>query len=232
MENERFDALARTLAGAAPPRTRRGTLGVALGGVLGGLVATREGAAARARRARATAEQKKKTRGKNKKKKDKKDEKTCGKGEDRCNGDCVNLQADRNNCGFCGRACTEQEECLNGGCFGCADPLSRCGDECFDLTSSNQHCGGCGIACGENEQCINGFCTCAGPRCLKGNGERRCCPATGGTCCAGSEGTCCPAGQFCTQFAGCCPIGTYACADGIHCCPNGLTCRGDQCTLR
>lgn len=230
MENERFDDLARTLAGAVTSRTRRSTVGLALGGLLGGLAAAGGDADARGRKAHVTAEQKKgKGKGK-KKKKDKKDEKKCNNGQQRCGDDCVNLKSDRNNCGSCGRVCSEKEECINGGCFGCSDPLTRCGgDECFDLTSDNQHCGSCDKACGRNEQCINSFCTCAGPRCPIGNGETKCCPAVGGVCCSG--GGCCPNGQSCTSAGTCCADGSYLCPDGVFCCPNGRVCRGGRCTI-
>lgn len=232
MESDRFDSLARTLAEALPSRTRRSTAGLLIGGLLAGVPAVRDVAGARSRRSDVAAE-KKGGKGKKKKKKDKKDDKKCGNGEQLCGDTCVNLQSDRNNCGTCGRLCTETEDCINGGCFGCFDPLIRCGgDECFDPKSNNQHCGGCNRPCAANEECINGFCACAGPQCSRGNGETRCCPAAGGVCCAGSAGTCCHSGEVCTPMGGCCPQGSYGCADGIHCCPNGLVCRGNQCTLR
>lgn len=225
MESNRFDDLARTLADAAPAKTRRATVGIMLAGLAGGLLAGTDAAEARRRRAQAAAEKKGKGKGKGKGKK--KPKKQCPSGQQECGGACVDTQTDLRNCGGCGVACSEAEICLNGGCFGCYDPLTRCGDICVDLTSDNANCGACGKTCGRNEECINKFCTCAGPRCAIGNGETKCCPAVGGVCCQG--GGCCPNGQVCTQFGGCCPSGTFGCPDGVFCCPTGKVCGSGQC---
>src|SRR5438552_17830724 len=40
----------------------------------------------------------------------------CQPGLTSCNGACVNLQSENNNCGVCGNACTEPAVCVNGLC--------------------------------------------------------------------------------------------------------------------
>lgn len=41
---------------------------------------------------------------------------TCTSGQTSCNGQCVNANNDKNNCGTCGNACTGSELCINGNC--------------------------------------------------------------------------------------------------------------------
>lgn len=40
----------------------------------------------------------------------------CGQGQTCCNGACVNLSADRNNCGTCGSTCGAGASCQSGAC--------------------------------------------------------------------------------------------------------------------
>jgi hypothetical protein len=42
---------------------------------------------------------------------------TCSPGPTNCNGACVDLQTDNNNCGSCGNVCIGFEHCIDGDCF-------------------------------------------------------------------------------------------------------------------
>ncbi|HUB09402.1 MAG TPA: choice-of-anchor D domain-containing protein [Myxococcales bacterium] len=69
-----------------------------------------------------------------------------------CNGACVDLQTDPENCGSCGTACPTGQ-CSGGEC------LSSCGGAQVDLDSDPDNCGACGTACGSCTQgCLSGAC--------------------------------------------------------------------------
>jgi hypothetical protein len=66
-----------------------------------------------------------------------------------------------------------------------------------DINNDTSNCGACGSQCGENELCVVGVCTCqSGVRCLRPDGNTRCCPVAGGVCCA--TGKCCLPGGTCS----------------------------------
>jgi hypothetical protein len=82
----------------------------------------------------------------------------------RCGSTCVDLQVNASNCGACGRACANGQDCIDGVCTGgmtggCMAPRQMCGTSCVDVSSSPVHCGACGRACSAGQSCVGGTCT-------------------------------------------------------------------------
>jgi hypothetical protein len=75
----------------------------------------------------------------------------------KCNGTCIDVQNDSNNCNGCGHVCGMGGSCLNFNCV-CQPGTADCGSGCTDLLSNNAHCGGCGNACSPDEMCTNAEC--------------------------------------------------------------------------
>lgn len=71
--------------------------------------------------------------------------KTCGE-------DCVDLETNEDNCGECGFACGEDEECVEGSCV-CRSNFTLCGDECVYTYTDRKHCGECFNECSVDEVC-------------------------------------------------------------------------------
>jgi hypothetical protein len=92
-----------------------------------------------------------------------KQELVCPADERACDGACVAVAADPQNCGACGNACADGLSCSGGQCR-CADGRASCGDACVDLASDPLHCGGCDTACDPGQVCTSpagGAATCA-----------------------------------------------------------------------
>jgi len=95
----------------------------------------------------------------------------CSNGQDSTSV-CVALATDHSNCGRCGLACGNTQQCLeqpadaaaaDGGLPGictCPGGLTACGTACADTRSDEANCGACGHACGSNSACSAGVCTC------------------------------------------------------------------------
>ncbi|TAK20558.1 MAG: hypothetical protein EPO40_31355 [Myxococcaceae bacterium] len=130
---------------------------------------------------------------------------------------------DHANCGTCGRACTDRQECRAGVCVACGGALDWCaGLGCIDTATDRTNCGGCGRVC------PTGF-VCQGASCV----ADRCTPASmppdaGGyriwlNCPAGCVDTesdtrnCGWCGHVCPPENATCSYG--GCRDGI--CPQG-----------
>lgn len=76
-----------------------------------------------------------------------------------CNGACVNLLADGQNCGACGSACPAGSGCAGGVCVGgCAAPRVTCAGTCTDTSSDPRNCGACANTCFAGENCLAGSC--------------------------------------------------------------------------
>jgi hypothetical protein len=76
-------------------------------------------------------------------------------------GVCTDLQADRQNCGTCGTACSGKQPCVLGRCTACPADLDPCiCDSCADLVSRCLSEPGCAdvIACARDQGCSGADC--------------------------------------------------------------------------
>lgn len=148
-----------------------------------------------------------------------------------CNGVCIDLDTDLNNCGVCGSACPPGMTCSLGKCM-CPGPTCRLDgacclppDQCMvgtcvhnPLATDPQNCGSAGHRCATGEKCIFGECTCPGTRC-------------------DIDGVCCVSPQHCTH--GICsnsPSDPYDsdphnCGSAGHECGDCNICVDGNCTL-
>jgi hypothetical protein len=86
----------------------------------------------------------------------------CPQGTSNCNGTCVMLQSDQNNCGTCGTVCGASTFCVNGKCQTCTGGgMSLCNGICTNLQTDVNNCGSCGNDCG-GIPCLGGKCRCPG----------------------------------------------------------------------
>jgi hypothetical protein len=79
----------------------------------------------------------------------------------RCEGSCVDLAHDRQDCGTCDNicpfgACTPGD--AGSGVCGCDAPFELCGSTCIDPYSDYEHCGGCTACSPPATQCVHGNC--------------------------------------------------------------------------
>jgi hypothetical protein len=81
----------------------------------------------------------------------------CGAGLAKCGTSCVDLNTDKNNCGFCAQICGGNLICNNANCA-CPSGTSDCSGVCADLQTSNADCGSCGNACASGTTCVSGKC--------------------------------------------------------------------------
>jgi len=77
---------------------------------------------------------------------------TCATGYGDCNKNTSDgceaaLNADRNNCGACGKVCASTETCSQGVCASCAPGRTLCSNACVDVQSDPNNCGKCGVPC-------------------------------------------------------------------------------------
>ena len=102
----------------------------------------------------------------------------CGRYQRICNGVCVDMERDNDNCGECGRRCRDGASCVYGECQ-CSQGglVNYCYESeiCADWSSDPANCYGCG------RSCDSGFCL---------NGQ--CCPdGSTGVCSSGGQAYCC-----------------------------------------
>ena len=124
-------------------------------------------------------------------------EESCCFGAAACSGACVSLQADANNCGACGKACSASEVCSAGACTSCPANRTQCSEQCADLATDPFNCGACGNVCGTSQSCVAGACgSCDGTvcanSCVELGTDRANCGACGHACAADQ---CCHAGS-------------------------------------
>jgi hypothetical protein len=69
----------------------------------------------------------------------------------------VDITSDRENCGACGKACSDGMECTAGKC-GCPAYFSTlCEGQCVSTDTDPKNCGKCGFSCGSGS-CDSGAC--------------------------------------------------------------------------
>ncbi len=84
---------------------------------------------------------------------------SCATGLTLCNGTCVGLTSDSNNCGQCGSICQTGTVCSSGTCqSSCGTGLTLCGQSCANLASDATHCGSCSTTCPTLSNCSNSQC--------------------------------------------------------------------------
>lgn len=182
----------------------------------------------------------------------------CGSGFGLCQGTCLDLRSDGNNCGACGARCGAGTRCAGGTCVSvCSSEQTWCG-ACTDLQSDSANCGACGAKCAPGTRCSGGSCSaiCTGsqetfcdPDCADlqsddnhcGDCSTRC--AAGAHCSSGKCITCARSETFCAPscvdlqsdetHCGTC---STACRQGATCvrgscvtCPTGQRLCGDTC---
>src|SRR5690242_10641521 len=70
-----------------------------------------------------------------------------------CNGSCVDVSGDAQNCGMCGNPCGPDQACEAGVCT-CPTGQVECNDACIDPNTDNSNCGSCGNLCGIESSCM------------------------------------------------------------------------------
>jgi hypothetical protein len=131
----------------------------------------------------------------------------CGSGISMCSGQCVDLQSDYLNCGYCGNSCkkigkvidsdkngpTRTSQCVQGQCQCKASTgATLCGDRCVGLEGDPNNCGKCGNSCG-HAICWMGSCVCqspyiqCGPSCTDTTSDNANCGYCGNACSAGTK---------------------------------------------
>ena len=166
---------------------------------------------------------------------------SCGSGQMPCNGTCVDVQSDGQNCGTCGLACDTGTVCQAGTCV-CAVGYVSCSGQCVQSTPA--HCGSSCAVCSDGQVCDNGQCSsscsgggvmCSDMSCSSNTDSGHCgsscavCP-TGGACTNGTCG-CTVAGQ--QNCSGTCldtSSSTSNCGTCGHACGAGQTCDNGTCT--
>ncbi len=180
----------------------------------------------------------------------------CAPGQTVCSGACVDLKANAQNCGACGRGCELRELCFQGDCaLSCPKGWTECNGACVDLTTNTNNCGQCGNSCSGGQSCQAGACVCAAPlskcgsECVDTQSDAAHCGACGKSC-SGSE--VCNAGKCepkCNQGALLCSgtcvdpnsdvgncgscgnacSGNRLCAGGVCSCPSPFLMCGQSC---
>ncbi|MDX9719152.1 MAG: hypothetical protein RBU37_00285 [Myxococcota bacterium] len=157
-----------------------------------------------------------------------------------CDGVCVNVKDDNDNCGACGTTCTDgalccERTCLSpeelqsnrhhcGSCYnGCSSSQDCCGGACVDVLADSNNCGACGNVCLPTQTCSNGQCLCpenlvdCGNACVNLSDDEAHC---------GSCGTPCAGNQMCCSGQ-CKTLGTdQACQNCTPCAPGSKCCGG------
>lgn len=167
----------------------------------------------------------------------------CPQGQMLCNGVCVSVSTDANNCGACGTACGTGQGCINGACT-CPGELTSCSGACVDTSQDPANCGACGTICSNGGLCTQGACQCQSglTSCPSGCANLQ---SDGNNC--GACGTVCSGGAVCSAGScqsGCTVTGETQCgtscvalaSDPLNCgscgaaCPSGQLCVNGACT--
>jgi hypothetical protein len=168
---------------------------------------------------------------------------SCQSPNECCDGLCIAVANNNDNCGFCGYACREGTKCVSGECVEtcgdagavCASTQDCCDGSCINVQGDVANCGSCGNACETGQVCTSGTCqtlTCE-PACAEG--ETCCRVGTRNEChnLATDRNNCGGCGRVCTGLDEMCIDGTCsvevcepACQAGQSCC--GGTCADKQ----
>jgi hypothetical protein len=129
----------------------------------------------------------------------------------RCNGVCVDLSSDQNNCGTCGASCGPALMCKGASCrVNCAaSGFTECGGTCVDLLTDVHNCGSCAKACSAGWWCSNGTC---------------------GTDCGGGPATLCSGVDGGSQYCANLNVDNANCGQCGRACSPGSVCSGGQCS--
>ena len=131
-----------------------------------------------------------------------------------CNGACIDLMADEQNCGMCGLACPANGVCDNGVCTCVAPTPNTCPGVCTDFVTDEAHCGNCNTSCVGTQTCDNGIC--CSPGTLNCGGQCKNLDEDEANC--GGCGIACKTGEQCQGGQCECPFGQAICPPGA---PNG-----------
>jgi hypothetical protein len=154
---------------------------------------------------------------------------------------CANIMYDRNNCGFCGKACAATDQCVNGACMpmaampdggfpapNCPANLSTCYPAaapgyCADFNGDTNNCGGC------FKQCAAGF-YCQAATCVPQGGQDggvATAPADAGTINCPGMTTCYPNQMppYCADTM----FDRYNCGNCGTVCPANYNCMAGAC---
>jgi hypothetical protein len=159
-----------------------------------------------------------------------------------CNQVCSTFLTDPLNCGTCGLACPDNENCANGICIGCAQlPQGTscnagaytglcCNGNCANILSDHNNCGGCGD---DGDAGPPYVCT-IGQNCIDAGCIGQCVGATDNSICSimtTDDGNCC--NQVCTNpdndsqncylCGNVCPTGV--CEDSLCTCTGNSDCK-------
>src|SRR5438552_2851033 len=81
----------------------------------------------------------------------------CGKGQARCNGNCIDITTDPNNCGYCAGLTSPAGVVCS---VSCPTGETKCGApaQCVNTTTDRNNCGTCGSICAAGHICQSGNC--------------------------------------------------------------------------
>lgn len=89
---------------------------------------------------------------------------TCPFEHAECDGECIPVADDPDNCGGCGVTCEGEDPCMGGECGCRVETQSPCDREyCAYFETDERNCGGCGVECSGGEACT-GTCECPATR--------------------------------------------------------------------
>jgi len=105
-------------------------------------------------------------------------------GLDECDGECVDLDTDHENCGACDNACAANQDCVDGDCeLKTCPPAGQCqvavlnlDGSCTNVPLTGDPCDD-GLQCTTDDSCLNGTCVGGGnpcdpgETCVEGSGD-------------------------------------------------------------
>ena len=141
----------------------------------------------------------------------------CADGERCCHGGCVDVQANRLQCGACDAPCGTLQYCEAGRCL-CPSGQTVCRGDCINTLTDRFNCGGCGNECRGVLSCADSRCQCID----QGNMEQMC----GGVCLALADNT-----DHCGRCDVACPFSTRCVRGVCECSSTEIRC-GAACVDR